>query len=53
VSKHIVKNADLFVIEVWRVAEKKVGYSPENFSAAIARACSEDILELFNDGNSL
>jgi hypothetical protein len=53
VSEHVIKYADLLVIEVFRVTEKKVGYPPENFGATIARARGEDVLELFNDGGSL
>src|SRR5262249_1576483 len=52
-SEHVVKYTNLLVIEVFRVAEKKVGHAPENFSAAIAGARGEDILEPFNDGGSL
>src|SRR5215475_11332740 len=52
-SEHVVKYTDLLVIEVFRIAEKKVGHAPKNFGAAIARARGEDILELFNDGGSL
>ena len=53
VSEHVVKHADLLVIEVFCVAEEKIGYAPENFSATIARARGQDVLELFNDGGSL
>ena len=52
-SKHVVKHADLLVIKVFCVAEEKIGYAPENFSATIARARGEDVFELFNDGGSL
>ncbi|MET0874684.1 MAG: hypothetical protein ABWX81_07830 [Pseudolabrys sp.] len=38
VSEHVVKYADLLVIKVFCVAEEKIGYAPENFSATIARA---------------
>jgi hypothetical protein len=53
VSEHVVKYADLLVIEAFCITEKKIGHTPENFSAAIARACGEDILEFFNDRSSL
>ena len=38
VSEHVVEHADLLVIKAFCVAEEKIGHSPENFSATIARA---------------
>ena len=42
VSEHVVKHADLLMTEAFRVAEKEIGHSPENFSATIARARGEN-----------
>ncbi len=37
-SEHVIKHADLLVIKSFSVAKKKIGHSPENFSATVARA---------------
>lgn len=52
-GEHVIKQADLFVTEAFRVAEKKVSDTSENFGPPIARAGDQNILELFNDGGSL
>jgi hypothetical protein len=53
VGKDVVKNADLLVIEAFRVAEKESGDPSQNLGASIARTCGENILKFGNDGGSL
>jgi hypothetical protein len=53
VGEHVIKEANLFAVEIICGAEKKIGYVPESFGAALARARGENIFELFDDGRGL
>ena len=53
VREYVVEQANLFAVEIVCIAEKEVGYAPQNLGASIARARGQDIFELFDDGRGL